>query len=530
MESTTGKRIVKGALIISLFTLIGRSMGVVQRLVMARYFGTDMEADAYTLAFGSIVFTIALFPQQLLAPFLPLFAERREKEGDAAAWRLAGSVGTLLVAALILVSATGMLLAPALAGWASSFTSAATTQLAGRLVRVMMPAAFFIGLSALLALLLHAYKRFTLPAMGDTLNKVMLIVCLVLAYRFLGIHGLALGVVVGAVAGFALLAFGLRDRFREFRFGVDWRDPALRQLGFLMLPILASAAIAQVRTIIDYKFASGMASGSAASINYARVLVDTLVLLVPTAVGAAIYPFFSDQTAARDRTTMSETLMRALRMMVFLFVPITLALIALRTPVVQLLFQRGKFTQDSVALTVAPMSYYAAGLTVFAMEIMLMRFYFALKNTLTPAVIGALCVLVHLAVILIFKDSLQNASMALAATVSKTVKVGVLFVLLGGVLPNLQWRKNGLFLLKMLVAAAVTAAVLIAARRTLNGLMPPLDSAGKLMRLIRLSATIGAAGAAGALSFAVAAVLLRIEEATAIGTWIGKRVWKRKFV
>ena len=422
-----------------------------------------------------------------------------------------------------------MILAPRLAAWVSSFDSAETTDLSGRLVRIMMPSLVFTGVFALMGLLLNAYKRFTLPAMGDTINKIMLIVCLVLAYRFLGIRGLAAGVVVGAVTGVGLLAFGLRDRVQGFRSGVDWHDPALRQLGWLMLPILFSSLIGWSRTVMDSYFASGMKEGSVAGINYARGLVDTLVQLIPAAVGVAIYPFFSDQSAARGREAMTDTLMRALRMMVFLFVPITLILIALRTPVIQLAFQYGKFTMESVALTVAPFSFYAAGLTVVAMESMLMRVYFASKNTLTPAVVGALCVLVHLAVILVFKDSLLNGSMALASTVSKGLKVGVLFLLLRGILPSLQWRKNGIFLLRMLVAAVIMAVVLILARRALNGLLPPLESVGKPMRLALLAAKIGAAGAAGAFTFIAAAFLLRLEEATAIGTLIGKRLWKKRY-
>ncbi len=529
MESTKGKQIVKGAFIISLFTLIGRSMGYVQKLAMAHFFGTGMAADAYTLASGSIVVPIALFPKQLLDPFLPLFSERRKKEGDAAAWRLAGSVATILALALVVVAAIGMILAPRLAAWVSSFDSEETTVLSGRLVRIMMPSLAFTGLFALTALLLNAYKRFTLPAVGDTINKIMLILCLAITYRFLGVRGLAAGVVVGAMTGVALLVFGLRGRVQGFRWGVDWRDPALRQLGGLMLPILFSSLIGWSRTVMDSYFASGMREGSVAGINYARGLVDTIVQLIPAAVGVAIYPFFSDESAARDREAMTNMLIRALRMMVFLFVPITLILIALRMPVIQLAFQYGKFTRESAALTAAPFGFYALGLTVVAMEGLLMRFYFASKNTLTPAVVGALCVLVHLAVILVFKESLQNASMALASTVSKGVKVGILFLLLKRILPNLQWRKNGLFALRMIAAGALMAAVLLVARQALNGLLPSLESVGKPMRLAWLAVKIGTTGATGAFTFIAAAFLLRLEEATAIGTWIGRRLWKKRY-
>jgi murein biosynthesis integral membrane protein MurJ len=522
MAVSVGKGILKGAAIISAFTVVGRLMGFVQKLVMAHFFGTGHSADAFTLAFSSVVFTAGLFPQQLVNPFLPLFAEKREKEGPAAAWRSACSVGTILLVAMVAVAAAGLLLAPLLVSWTSSFKDSETTLLVVRLVRVMMPAVVFMGLSSLLALLLNAYKNFAMAAFGDTVNKLVMIACLILLYYFSGIYGLAAGVVAGAVSGLAIQVFGLRRYRPEYRFGVDWKDPALRQLFFLMLPVLFSVAVAQLRTIIDYKFASGMAEGSAAGINYARGLTDTLILLVPTAVGAAIYPFFSDMSAARDRAGLTDTLMRALRLLAFLFIPLTVALVLLGEPLVQLAFQRGKFTAESVSLTVAPLTYYAFGLTAFALEIILMRFYFSMKNTLVPALVGAFCVLIHWGVILLFKDTLQNGSMALAASVSKTAKVLILFVFLARVLPGLQWRRNGLFLLKAgLGAAGMAAAMLLALKGTAVFLDP--GAGGTLARLLMLAAKMGVAGVAGLLAYAGLAYLLRMEEAKAIADLARRR-------
>jgi putative peptidoglycan lipid II flippase len=527
MVSGHGKVVLKGAAIISAFVLVGKVMGFFQKQVVAHYFGTGMQADAFTLAFSSIVFAIGLFPQQLLSPFLPIFAEKREKEGEAAAWRLAGSVGSLVLLALVATVIAGMIFAPQLVKVASSFKSADTTLLAVKLVRTMMPAVFFMGLFALLALLLNAQKRFARPAMGDTANKLALILCLILLYQVFGIYGLAIGVVVGAAVGFVIAATGLKDKIRDLSFGIDWKDPALKQLGVLMLPILLSVVIAQIRTIIDYKFASGMAEGSAASINYSRSLVDTLVMLIPSAIGVAIYPVFSDLTAMKDRAALSDLLMRSLRMMVFIFIPVSVALVLLGTPIVQIAFQRGQFTQDSVALTVAPLTYYSLGLTAFALEIILMRFYFSMKNTLTPTIVGGLCVLVHLGVILLVKDHLQNASMALAATISKGAKVAILFVLMGSFLPTLHWKKNGLFVLKALIAAACMGVALSLTFKGVTAILPHPESIGKFARLLVLATETGVAAGAGMAVFAGMALALRMEESSFILAWVKKRVGTR---
>jgi putative peptidoglycan lipid II flippase len=214
--------------------------------------------------------------------------------------------------------------------------------------------------------------------------------------------------------------------------------------------------------------------------------------------------------------------MRSLRLMLVIFIPVTVALVLLRFPLVQLAFQRGKFTGESVAMTVQPLTYYAFGLAACALEIILMKFYFSMKNTLVPALVGAFCVLVHWGVILLFKDSLQNGSMALAATVSRTVKVVILFALLARVLPTLQLGKNGVFFLKTLLAAAGMAAVMILVLKASAGYLDR-ETGGKMMRLLFLAVKMGLAGGAGVAAFALVAHALRMEEAQAVLAFVKRR-------
>src|ERR1017187_6281808 len=117
-------------------------------------------------------------------------------------------------------------------------------------------------------------------------------------------------------------------------------------------------------------------------------------------------------------------------MLAFVFIPLSVLLVMLRTPLVQLVFQRGKFDMDFVVLTTGPLLYYSIGLTFFAVEIILIKFYFSLKDTLTPTLVGVACVAIHVGVVLTFRDTMQHQSMALAATVSKGVKVILLLALL----------------------------------------------------------------------------------------------------
>ena len=317
----------------------------------------------------------------------------------------------------------------------------------------------------------------------------------------------------GAVACLLLQAGALRNKWHLFRFAIDWRDPLLKSLGWLILPVLAGVVLAQLRSFIDAWFAATIGEGCIASLGYARGLIDTLVLLVPTAVGVAIYPFFSELAAKNDKAELAATLLHSLRLLAFLFIPLAVAIILLRYPLVQLVYERGKFSADSVGLTAGPLFCYALGLPAFAFETIIVMFFFALKDTKTPIVVGVLTLLVHVSLILCLRGALLHNSIALAYTLSKSLKVALLLVLLmkwKGF--DLQLRKSMLFLARMLICVAVMGGIIYLAQRWLGALFPLPHSLGGWHKAVRLSLLLGSAGLAGAGGYFVSAWLLGLEE------------------
>lgn len=516
MKDSIGTKVLKGAGIVSLFTLLGKVMVFVQKLVIAHQFGTGIEADAFTLAFNSIIFAFCIIPLKLLAPFLPLFVERKEKQGEQKAWEFTSSVATISAIILVAVVAGGIVAAPWLVQGVSRFQTPEASALSVSLVRIMFPAVLLLGLFALVTLIMHAYKRFALPAIGETLSRITAIVVLLLLFREFRVKALAIGVVAGALVCLSLQLWALRRELRWLRPRIDWRDPGLVQLAKLVPPVIVAILIAQGRTILDFWFASGMGPGYTASLGYAKGITDTLSMIVPFAIGVVIYPFFSDLIAEGNRDGFTNTLMGSLRLMAFLFVPLSVLLMVLRTPIVQLAFQRGHFDMNSVNLTTGPLLFYALGMSAFALEIIIMRSYFALKDTWTPAWVGVICVAIHVAFILAFKGVMEHSSIPLAATLSKSAKVLILFVLLKPHLTSLRIQENLRFLLKSVAAGAgMAVAVYATYKLAVYGLPLPIG-VGKTATALYLAGWLTLASSVGLATFAGLVILLRMQEATLI--------------
>lgn len=525
---SAGQSIVRGAAIVSAFGLVGKALGVVQKQITAFCFGTGSDADAYVLAFQSIGFAFVVIPQKAIAPFLPLFMEKREREGEVAAWSFAAGVGLLLAAVLGACVAAGVAAAPWLVQATASFDDEAVNATTVSLVRTLLPCALFLGLASLAYLILNAHKRFALPAAGDLVNRALIIAVVLLLYHRLGIAAMAAALIAGAAGCFLLQMWGIRVLQKAALAGAPGRpgirpalgDPAMRRLGALIPPVLLGAVLAQIRTIFDFRFASEMGKGFVSSLSYAKVVPDTLTTLVPFAIGVSIYPVFAGLAAKRDADGLTHTLMRSLRLITLVFVPLTVGLLIARDPLLQIVFLRGRFGADSLALTAAPFGWYTLGLTSFAIEIILMQFYFAMKDTRTPMVVGILALLGHVGFILATRAEMQHSSMALAATVSKTLKIAVMYALLRAKLPDLRLRANGVFLAKCLAGAAVMAAVGLA----VNAAVGPWTVGYRGMwRLVALAAQVGVVTGACVATYAAACHVLRIPEARELADRLRRR-------
>lgn len=517
MKKSVGELILRGTIIIQVFMILAKVIGVLQKMVIGYYVGTSMEADTYMWAFSGLIFTFIIIPHKLVAPVLPVFIARRKADGEAAAWQFLGVTGLLLALGIGTAVLAGIAAAPQLVRAVSQYaTNTDQFKLAVILVRIMLPAAFFMGLFAFAVLIMHADKRFALPAFGETANRLAIIVVTLLLFSAIGVKSIAVGVVLGSVSCFLLLVFALRDKLHFIFSRPCFQDPSLRQLRTLVPPVLLGIVIAQGRSMLDLWFVSGMAEGHTASLMYAKGLADTLVLLIAFPVGIVAYPYFADLVSEANRHKAANALMDVLRMMVFVFIPISVGIIILRFPIVRLMFERGKFVSDSVDLTTGPFLLYAVGLTAFAIEIVLMRFYFATKDTLTPITVGIVCTVIHIAIVYSLCDSWSHRSIALATVIAKSTKVVILYWLLKSKIPSLQVSKNALFVLKTALSAAAMAAVVHFVYGGVNHMLPTPSDMAATSRAMRLAIQLSISVAAGGAIFATAALLLRIEEATTI--------------
>lgn len=456
---------------ISFFTLLSRIMGFIRDMVLAHTFGAGMGADAFFVAFKLPNFLRRLFAEGAFnTAFIPVFSDYVARGDMESTKEAAQSVFTALATILLLVVAIGQIFMPyvvyiAAPGFASEPEK---MQLTIDLTRVTFPYLFFISLVALSGGILNSFQRFALPA----LNPLLLNLALIFGALGLSPHleqptmGLAIGVFLGGVIQLALLLpalkkIGIPLRFRWRALTRTHRHPAIQRVLTLMGPSVLGVSVAQINLLVDLFIASWLPVGSISYLYYADRLVEFPLGIIGIAMGTAILPSFSARAARQDLEGLQHDLDFALRLVLFINIPATAALILLREPILAMLFQRGAFTAETTQLTAQALLAYSLGLAAFSAIKVGAPVFYALKDTRTPVRIAILCMLANIVFSLILIGPLRHAGLALATTLAAFLNAGLLFYHLRD---KIGYRPNRAFitlLIKTAIATGVMALFLL---------------------------------------------------------------------
>lgn len=403
-------------------TLVSRILGMVRDIVSANEFGTSWQWDAFIYAFMLPNFMRRLVGEGALSSaFIPVYSELREKEGEEAAFRFGNTVFTALswFLVLFLLVAEGVLFfllrAPGLPP---------VVLLTSQLLQVLFPYLFFISLCALSMGILNCHRHFFSPALGPAILDLVWIAGVLWISPLGGprpeerVFILAVCILIsGAVQLAVQLPFLFKQGFSP-QWVFDLFHPGLRKVFKLMLPAILGFAILQVNTFVDMTLALWLGPGANSSLWYGNRLMQFPLGIFAIAMGTALLPAVSHHMARREMEEAKKMLSFALRSIFFIIFPAMAGLMALRTPIIQLLFERGQFDAVSTTRTSFTLLCYTVGLFAFSGQKLIVTGFYSLQDTKTPMQIGALALLMNLVLNLILMGPMREAGLALATSIS----------------------------------------------------------------------------------------------------------------
>jgi len=422
-------RIASNAAIIMVAFLGSKLTGLVRQMLIARAFGTGSELDAYYAAFNvpDLLFTL-ISGGALASAFIPIlagyFARKEPEEG----WTLASTVVNLVFLAAAALALVAGLTAPILVRFLVAPGFAPETQaLTAQLMRLILLSTVAFAVSGVLTGILHTHQHFLLPALAPILYDVGIIAGAIFLVAPLGIFGLAVGVIGGALLHLGIQLPGL------IRLGVRWRPaihlnhPGLGRVLVLMGPRILDMGVFQLNLLVTTNLASGLVAGSVSALNFGWMLLQVPETIIGSAIATAAFPALAALAARDESDAFRATLSEITRIILVLAIPASLGLILLGRPAVTLLFQRGAFGAESTEMVIFALRFYALGLIGHSVLEIATRAFFALEDTITPLLVAVGGFLTYWLLALWWKGWLAHGGLALANSTAITLEVIALF-------------------------------------------------------------------------------------------------------
>jgi putative peptidoglycan lipid II flippase len=507
-------RLVRSAGLTGAATLTSRILGLVRDQVLAAIFGAGNEMDAFIVAFRIPNLVRDLFAEGALsAAFVPTFTRHLTQYGRNHAWRLGNNVlNALLVTTLTLV-VIGMVFAdPLVRLYAGDFAHVpGKLELTIRLTRVVLPFLTMVAIAAAAMGMLNSLHHYFVPALAPAAFNVASIVCaltLVPVMPALGlprIMAVAIGAIIGGVGQVAIQWPALRREGFRYEPVLDLHDGGLRQVILLMGPGALGLAATQVNIFVNTLLATGQGPGAVSWLTYAFRVMYLPIGLFGVSIGTAVLPAVSRHAALGDRAGVRTTVSRGIVLMLILNVPAAAGLLLLATPIVEVLFEHGRFLPADTSATAGALRLYAIGLVGYSAVRIAAPTFYALGRSRVPvmASTGTIALNVALSVTLVHVMGFEG--LAIGTSIAAIANAALLLWLLHRQLDGIDGREIVTVLLKISVASAVMAMAIVATGYGLSGVLPGTSFTG---RTVRLGASIGV----GLAALAAAARLLRIRE------------------
>jgi putative peptidoglycan lipid II flippase len=507
--------------VLSIGNAASRALGLLREMVIAYHFGASGQVSAFRVAaqVPTLLYDF-LIGGMLSAALVPVLSDYVRLRGRGEFAHLAGILLSLFACILAGLLLTLELVAPWIA-WllAAGFrqSNPELLNLTTGLVRIVAPAVWVSGMAGVAMAILYALQRFHAPALATAIYNLGIVLAAPLLASRIGISSLAVGILAGSLAQLALMAWDLRRAGLSIQFRIHWRHPALRRILRLYAPIVIGLVISLLQIGLDRRLASSTGEQSIAWMANATTLQQMPLGLISVAISLAALPRLSQYFAAQDEAAYRQTLGHGLRLVMVVIAPAAVVLWRLGEPITRLLFERGAFTPADTAQVVYALHIYLIGMLFAAVDFPLNYAFYARNNTLLPALVGVLSVVVYAATALSLIKTLGYIGLVWADTAKQASHALIMVGLLAWQVGRLHARMvQGL--LSIALSAAVMASVIAGLAKFAAPVLPG-GAAGDLWLL-------AAAGGSGLLTYGLVLALLGMREINELNTAIVRRLWK----
>ena len=461
----SGKKMLLTAGFMAFATFISKALGLIRDSLMGAYFGTGIEADAFMAAskLPTTLFDMVI-GGVISASFIPIFNEILTKKGRKTASVFANKFITMIILITLIISALGIIFADPLVSFMAPNFGGETHDLAVYLTSIMFPMIIFTGLAFSCVGILQSFGEYNIPSIISLVSNIAIIGYFLIFGKRFGVTGLAVTMVISwSLQVIVQIPSLIKLKFRykpDFRL----RDKSIKDAVFLAVPMLISTWIQPLYTLVNARFASHM-EGAYSALEYANRLYLIMTGVFSFVVTNLIFPKLAKANAREGREEANALVLMSLKAIIMVIAPLMAGVMILSVPITNIIYGHGALKGD-VGVVANALSCYALGMLFLAINEVLSKTFFSMKESVTPMVTSIISMVFNVVFVVSINGFIREditrltGGLALAAAFGSMVNA----LLNGGMLikkfPTLIKKSDVKSIVKIIVSTIVMAVVI----------------------------------------------------------------------
>ncbi|MEK9132112.1 MAG: murein biosynthesis integral membrane protein MurJ [Patescibacteria group bacterium] len=480
-----------GIILLGFSFLISKVLGLLRDNMLAAQFGVGVNRAAVSAIHNLDIYYAAFRLPDLLfnllsygvlsAAFVPLFVEVLKKDGRDSAFKFANEIMHAICGIIIGISVLMFIFTPQIVRIFVPGFGAEEFAVTVGLTRIMLITPIFFTIGSIAGGIQNAFHKFLGLSLAPIFYNIGIIGGILFLSKDYGVYGVAIGVSIGAALNMLIQLPGiLRAGFRFMIPRVIWSN-RIKEMIMLSLPRIFGMSVTQLSLIVDTFIASGLTAGSITIINFATNLETLPMGLIGISVAIVSFGTLSAYAAEQKISEFIKEIFNNTRRILFLLIPLTFGMLALRIQIVRLLLGRGKFDWSDTILTANTMGFLLSGLAFGGLVFLLARAFYAMKNTRTPVIISCIAVVSNIvgSVVLTKIFHLETYGLAIANATANIINATLLIVFLSKRLNAaiLDWKE----IFKFIIGALVMVLAVQLAKSSFGYIFREIDTYPELI-------------------------------------------------
>lgn len=441
-----------------LFTVIGKMLGFFRELILSYYFGATGISDAYLIS-QTIPGTIFQFVGTgLTTCFVPIYFKILRDKGKEKVDEFANKILSLVLlfstVVIILVFVDTKFLIKL---FASGFEGE-TLKYAIIFTRIGILGLYFSTLIYVYNSYLQANEIFVPTAFSAIPNSVFIIFSIIVGAKY-NIYFLSIGSTLAVLVQLLFLIYPIRKLNFKLKPNFIFKDIYIKEFFLLMIPVIIGVSVNEINILIDRTIASQLVVGGISALTYANSLIMFVQGGLIQPISTICYPKITHAISRDNKDEAKIFIQKAITLSLTVLIPLTVGFIAFGTPIIQLLFGRGAFDENAVAITSEAVKFYALGLCFVGLRELLSRYYYAYSNTKTPMINAAIGVVINIVMNILFSKIFGIGGLAFSTSLSAFITTVLLLRNCKNKLPGGSLELDIIEIIKIIVCSVIMGIV-----------------------------------------------------------------------